>query len=141
MPHSIQYEIVRAVVPGYTAGTFHTFAPKLRDKDMSRKSHRKRSMSLGGQPYTTYYYGATSWDCDTTAVGGTAAALIEMFLQSVEDGQIFKFDPYNAPGASPGAYRNVIVDGDSYAPARRVRRGDGGAADLFTYTFKLLEIP
>ena len=140
MAHSIQYEISRAVASGYTLGALHTFAPKLRDKDEGRKSNRKRTLSLDGTVFTTYYGGVTSWSLETVPIGGTDAALVRMFLQSVEDGQVFMFDPANAPGASPGAYRAVVLDTESYTPTRRVRRGNGGASDLFVYEFRLLEV-
>ena len=140
MPHYIQYEIARDVQPGYTLGAQHIFSPRLRDKDLTRKSHRKRVSSLGGVPFTTYYYGANSWDLDTVPLGGTDANLMHMFLQSVEDGQVFIFDPYYAHGGSPSSPRAVILDSESYTPSRKVRRGAGGGSDLWVFTFKLLEV-
>lgn len=141
MAHSIKYQITRAVVAGYTIGAQHVFSPPLRDKDPKRTSHSRRSTSMGGVTYTTYYYGSTSWDAETTPVNATYLALLDMFLQSVEDGQVFTFDPYYAAGASPSDVRNVILDTTSYAPTRKVRRGNGGAGDLYTLSFKMLEVP
>jgi len=140
MPHAIQYEIARSVAPGFTLGTFHTFMPAARDKDRSRKASRKRVISLGGRAVTTYYHGATTWTVQTTPQSATNAAIMQMFLDSVEDGQVFWFDPIYAPGHSPNALRAVVLDGDSYSEDRKVRRGAGGGSDMFVFEFKMREV-
>jgi hypothetical protein len=140
MPHSIQYQITRSVAPGYTLGALNTFAPALREKDRGRKASRKRVMSLGAVPFTTYYHGSTTWQLETTPMTETQAEVMRMFLDSVEDGQVFYWDPKYAPAHTPNAYRAVILDGDTYQQDRKVKRGDGGEGDLFTFTLRLLEV-
>ena len=109
--------------------------------DPSRKVERREQMALGGAQETAYFRGERIWRSQTRAIarGTTKFSQMREFLDSVEGGEGFSFDPYNQVGASPDALRTVKLTSKGYPEARRVRRGDGGGGDFFTWVFTMRE--
>lgn len=138
MPQSVQYIIRRSVAAGYTLDAVDSFDLQVKVKDRGRKAIRDRAISLGGTVFTTYHRAEVSWSVHTTWFKGADADRMRMFLDSVEDGQIFQFDPTHGAGASPHDRRNVVIDSISYSENRE--QTGTQTNDWFAFSFKLVEV-
>lgn len=140
MPQNVRYTAQRSLVSGHTAGSVYYLDLPLSRKDRERKVRKDAQESLNGAVYTTYHHGRIHWQCATRALTPTETLAMREFLDSVEDGQSFQFDPTYAVGSSPSAYRAVVLMGTGY---REERHQTGGvqSAHSFSFKFELREVP
>lgn len=80
------------------------------------------------------------WKVQTAPLPLAEALQMREFLDSVEDGQRFLFDPIEAVGASPSYYRTVVMESTIYSEVRKDRGGDQ-TGDLFSFTFEMRVVP
>lgn len=137
---AVRYEARRSLVSGHTVGGLYTLNLQLTDCDRKRAPERKQQVSLSGNVYTTYHRGDTIWQCESAPVRGATRDAWREFLDSVEDGQIFSFDPYNWGGVSPDALRAVVIHSDGYTESRYAMLGSD-TADWFKFRFSMREQP
>lgn len=137
---NVRYIARRSLSVLHTAGTQYSQDLPLRDKDRGRKVERDQQKSLDGHLYTTYYNGAVVWHCKTRPLTGLETSRMREFLDSVEDGQVFDFDPTYGAGHSPSDYRSVTLDGTGYTE-QRTMSGTSQSSHRFTFTFDLRETP
>lgn len=138
MQHVI-YEARRSLAAGHTAGTSYTLDLRLRDKDRKRDVERKTHTAIGGAVYSTYYRGDTVWSLVTMPLAGDDAKQMREFLDSVEDGQLFSFDPFHW-AAGVADLRAVVIHSDGYTEDRYVQRGSDDE-DFFVFKFSVVEQP
>ncbi len=139
----VRYTAIRSVIVASPTRQNQSFDMNLTlmRLDPSRKVTRREQLALGGAQETVYFRGERVWRCDTWPIarGTTAFDQMREFLDSVEGGEGFSFDPYGSVGDSPDALRTVKLTSKGYAEPRKVRRGDGGGADFFTWSFTMRE--
>lgn len=118
-----------------------------------RKVVRDVQKSLSGRRETLLHNGLREWDITTEPVQGDKLDLIEEFLQAVEDGSTFEFQPYwtfGADGAdldtsetrlrSAPSVSCVLVS-DQYDLSLLIGNGNGGADDWYQLRFTVGEAP
>lgn len=135
---AVRYEARRSLVSGHTEGGLYTLNLSLTDCDRKRDTERKQQSSLSGKVYTTYHRGDTVWTCETAPVRGAARDQMREFLDSVEDGQVFSFDPYHWGGVSPDDMRPVVIQSDGYTESRYIMLGSD-TSDWFKFRFIMRE--
>lgn len=141
MPQSVTYTARRSLTSGHTAGSLYGLDLTVAEKNRGRKVERATSRSLNGTIFTNYHHGATTWNITTTPLTATAADALREFLDSVEDGQVFGFDPHNWTGVSPSTSVEVVMDSAGYTERRAVKRGGDQTEDRYVFTFTLREVP
>ena len=109
--------------------------PFNREREVNRQTHQ----SLDFTTETIYHAGRVLWPITTLMLNGADADAMVMFLDSVEDGQVFSFAPFDASTDSPIDYRNVVASA-GYVENREVSVGDD-ANDEKSYSFVLAEVP
>jgi hypothetical protein len=87
------YIATRSLRTGIDADSTQTIDLRLSDCDRRRDVTRSQAISLGGQVYTTYLRGTVFWTCATAPLGQERLQQMIEFLESVEDGQVFSFEP------------------------------------------------
>jgi hypothetical protein len=102
-----------------------------------------RHRSLTGAQEAYYQSAQESWDCVTRplfwATGTTVlqARYLAMFLDSVESGESFEFDPdHKASDGGAIVYRDVVIDSQGYQEPRVANY-----QTLFSYTFRIITVP
>ena len=140
MPQNVRYVASRSLIAGHTAEVPYYMNLKLNKKDRQRQVNRERQEMLTGAVATTYHGGNDMWICATPALTLTEAQQMREFLDSVEDGQQFTFDPLNAVGTSPTQYVNVVIETNGYTEKRFDRGGDQ-TGDYFAFAWTMRVIP
>ena len=140
MPQSVTYIARRSLVSGHSVGAAYSINLALTAKDRVRRSLGKTAVALGGQSWTTYHRGEVHWRLTTRPLTLTETRNMREFLDSVEDGQYFTWDPTYIAGASPSDRRNVRLESSSYTESRAVQRGDDQSGDRFVFTLELREV-
>lgn len=138
MPQSVQYVARRSLATGHTLGALYSMNLDLKQKDRKRDPSRTRHLSLAGSAYTIYNRGDTLWVCRSAPVQLAVADLWREFLDSVEDGQVFFWDPTHWAGSSPSALRSVVIESDGYTEDR-VARQPNQSDDYYEFGFTLRE--
>jgi hypothetical protein len=140
VPQNVLYTAARSVISGHTAGNSYTLDLALREKDRKRRVKKDIAESLDGHVFTTYHHGRVSWSIKSRPLTLTETLAWREWLDSVEDGQLFSFDPDFAAGASPHHYRGVILEGSQYSE-QRVESGTSQADHRFVFSVELREVP
>lgn len=136
---AVRYTATRSLIAGHSADTLYELNLTCADLVRSRNPVTRSDISLDGTEYSLRYRADVFWQVSLTPLNLTDLANVNEFLDSVENKELFEMDPYGAVGDSPDAYRDCVIAGKGYTEVRRVRRGDGGASDLFTVTFRVRE--
>ena len=71
--------------------------------------------SMSGKSESYYYRGKVSYVVNLIPVDSTIAERVRMFLDSVEDGQVFAFAPAGILSTPSPAYRNARIDQATYS--------------------------
>lgn len=104
----------------------------------SRLPNVVKHRSLTGAQAAYYHSVQYAWDIVTYPLlwaQGVRAADLEMFLDSVEGGEYFEFDPEGFAGGSI-TYQNVVMDSTGHSAPRRQELDS-----RFTYTFRIITVP
>jgi hypothetical protein len=95
---------------------------------------------MSGATETLFYYAKRTFTIQTEPVPLNEAQLLVEFLESIDDGQSFTFDPYGTPDNRSSSCLVVISDDQGYTQERGLPRGDGGGADCFRFSFGVREL-
>ena len=140
----VRYTAARSLIQASPTrlGQEFDFQLRLRTMTQGRDVVRKESIALSGDQETVRFRGAKRWQATTAHVarGTTEFSQMREFLDSVEGGETFEFDPYGIVGDSPADLRNVKITSKGYNETRSVQRGAGGGVDLFSWSFSLREL-
>lgn len=136
-----EYTARRALAPGHVAGNAYTLIlPSLVYCDPVRERKSSRQVSMSGRTETLWYFGKRGWRVRTEPVPLDEAGLLVEFLESIDDGQTFSFDPYGKPEAASPFSMYVISDDQGYTMSRVIQRGLGGGDDYFEFEFAVREL-
>ena len=137
----VAYVARRSLAPGHVVDSPYSLTlPNLVRCDIRRDRKTSRKVSLSGAAETLYYYSKRIYSVQTEPVPLDQSALIIEFLESVDDGQSFTFDPYGTSAFRSPASGVFISDDQGYTLDRFVMRGQGGANDLFQFSFGVREL-
>lgn len=134
----VKYTARRSLVSGYSDGAEVTFDLPARYAGMprSRQAFGHRRMSLSGQREAYYYRGETSYGVATYPLEAAKIADMRMFLDSVEEGQVFLFAPNDTSATPSPDWRNAVVEDGKYDEAVTQER-----QDLISFAFRVTEVP
>lgn len=118
--------------PAHFANVVYTIPVALKGYDRSRNPIDHVTKSLSGVQRTTTDRQEVIWACKTTPVAGADFRNLREFLTSSLSGQRFEFDDGNG-------FVWCILQG-TYREERAVMRGDGGAGDSFSISWKHREV-
>ncbi len=130
---SVTYTATRSVVASHTAGNNYALDFSAGKLDRKSKTARKTHTSRGGQSETLRYRQTITWDITTTRISGANMPLLREFLDSVDGGEVFTFDPYGT-AAAPDNPVNCKLDSNGYSETRH------GGTDSFRVSFRVREI-
>lgn len=137
----VEYTARRRLAPGHVVDTPYTLIlPSLVRCDVSRDRKSTRKTSMSGRVETLWYYSKRIFQVQTEPVPLDEAALLVEFLESVDDGQSFTFDPYGMPDNRSSYVSVVISDDQGYTQNRSTVRGRGGSDDYFGFAFGVREL-
>ena len=116
-----------------------------------RQLTRDVQKSLSGRRETLLHNGLRTWTVTTEPMEGTTLDSFEEFIQAVEDGSQFDFEPWFVVG-SPGSDYSAtetrlrasptvrcVLSSDSYNIAQLIGYGNGGKDDPYQVTFTVEE--
>jgi hypothetical protein len=129
---SVRYVARRSLVPSIVTETTVTLVLRVRYAGMnrSRRVFKNVHRALSGRRETYYEKGERSWSIGTIPLTANDSANMVMFLDSVEDGQQFEFDPDGS------GWLNVVFEQDGYSEPRQPERDN-----MFAYQFDIVEVP
>jgi len=131
----------RSLLAGISVDDTVVLDLQLRALTPSRSVDATQHKAMDGTRETNWIMGEKSWAAAVRPLLAADVAAMEQFLDSVESGQVFSFAPYNASTDSPIDYRNVVLEPSGYTWNREVQVGGGGASDLFSTGFRMIEVP
>jgi hypothetical protein len=148
----IRYTATRALA-GHAIGDLVTLIFSPADLMPGRRLTRDVQKSLSGRRETLLHTATRNWTITTEPLALDSLDAVEEFLQAVEDGSQFDFEPWWQYGADPAntdatetrlrtapTVRCVLAS-ESYEPARLVGNGNGGADDWYQVSFQVEEVP
>ena len=137
----VEYVARRTLAPFHVVDTPYPLAlPSLVRCDITRDRKTSRRTSMSGAVETLFYYSKRIYSVQTEPVPFDEARAIIEFLESIDDGQSFTFDPYGTPSLRSVAAAVVVSDDQGYTQDRVVKRGQGGADDYFQFSFGVREL-
>lgn len=137
----VEYTARRRLAPGHVAETPYTLIlPSLARCEISRDRKAERKVSMSGRVETLWYYSKRIYQIQTEPVPLDESDLLVEFLESIDDGQTFTFDPYGMPDARSSYAALVISDNEGYTQSRSTMLGRGGADDYFEFAFGAREL-
>ena len=137
---AVRYTATRSIIAGHSPDTLYELALTCGALTRSRNTVRRSATSMDGTEYSIRHRADIIWQVSLTPLDSTDLAAVNEFLDSVENAEVFEFDPYGSVGDSPDAYRDCVITGNSYTETRRVQRGDGGSGDFYTVAFQVREL-
>lgn len=132
---AVTYTARRSLIPGHAANTSYSINLPVVGLPTSRQVMNERQESLDGTRETIRLYSCEIWDVTLAVLYGTPAAQVKEFLDSVEDGQSFTFDPYGTAN-TPNNPMSAEIESKGYSRAREPK-GQGGSNDGFRFSFQL----
>jgi hypothetical protein len=128
---TVRYSAQRSLMSGVTQGTTVTLVLPIRWAGMTRSRrpfvHTRRS--LGGIRETYRYNSESTYALSTLPLPPSQALNMKQFLDSVEDGQVFEFDPDGL-----GVWIDVVIASEGYDEPREAARDT-----LVSYSFSVVE--
>lgn len=126
-----RYVAARSLVAPTIAGDTVTFTLLIRQagKQRSRAVYSNEHRAISGRRETYYEKGEQNWSLLTRPLTSTEAAQMVMFLDSVEDGRAFEFDP------GTGSFLDVQIARAGYDEPREPAKDS-----MVFYQFSLVEI-
>lgn len=118
-----------------------------------RRLTRDTQKSLGNRRETLLHSAYRTWSITTEPLSGSRLDALEEFLQAVEDGSTFEFEPYWIYGAAPAAQSatetrlrlskslTCVLGSDQYDLQLLIGDGkSGGLEDEYQVTFTVEEV-
>jgi hypothetical protein len=118
-----------------------------------REVSRDVQKALGGARETLHHYGARTWSITTEPLAGAELSYLFEFLDSVEGGEQFAFEPWSydlGPSLdldfTTARYRigeeiNAFLSSEGYSLTLVAAEGTGGADDSYQVSFTVVEVP
>lgn len=132
---AVTYTAKRSLIPGHSANTSYSMDLLVVALPTSRQVSNERQEAIDGTRETIRLYVCEIWDITLAIAYGTRAAQIKEFLDSVEDGEVFTFDPYGTAN-TPNNPLSAEIESKGYNRGREPR-GQGGATDGFRFSFQV----
>lgn len=132
---AVTYIAKRSLIPGHSANTSYSMNLPVVSLPISRNVSNERQEAIDGTRETIRFYACEIWDITLAVMYGTAAAQVKEFLDSVEDGETFTFDPYGSAN-TPVNPMSAEIDSKGYQ-SNRDPRGQGGSTDGFRRSFQV----
>lgn len=132
---AVSYTAKRSLIAGHTVNTVYYLDLPVVSMPIQRNVDRERQQSLNGNRETITFYRCEIWDVSLANMSGTLAAQVKEFLDSVEDGEGFTFDPYGSAN-TPNNPLPAEIESTGYN-SDRTPKGQGGANDYFRRSFQL----
>ena len=107
----VQYAVARSDLTASPTriGTTQTLQVTLSSMSRSRVPVKNTYRSLGGMSQTIYHRADTFWKCEHIPATGNAHLQLREFLDSVEAGELWRFDPGDGTG-----YRRMKIESKGY---------------------------
>lgn len=136
-----EYVARRSLAPGHIVDTPYTLIlPSLSRCQLGRDRRTSRKVSMSGAAETLFYFAKRTWQVQTEPVLLDEAQTLIEFLDSIDDGQSFTFDPYGSPDSRSSSCAVVVSDDQGYTLERVRTRGRSGADDYFEFSFGVREL-
>ena len=132
---AVTYTAKRSLIPGHSANSSYSINLPVVSLPTTRQVSNERQQSLDGTRETIRFYACEIWNVSLAVLYGTAAAHLKEFLDSVEDGETFTFDPYGTAN-TPNNPMTAEIESVGYDRIREPR-GQGGSTDGFRFSFQL----
>lgn len=132
---SVTYVARRSLVAGHTINTSYSLRLHVVDMPVSRNVNKTKNESLNHTSETIRLGAYEVYDVELAIADSATAANIKEFLDSVEDGQEFTFDPYGLPNA-PHNPLEAEIESTGYN-RQRFKKGQGGANDASKTSFSV----
>ena len=148
----ISYVATRAL-DGHAVGENVTLSFSAAEMSPGRKLTRDTQKTLSGKRETLLHNALRTWSITTEPFAEYRLDAFEEFIQAVEDGTVFDFEPWWTPGAYPASTSatetrlrtaqtvRCVLDSESYDLMRLIGHGEGGANDWYQVSFQLEEVP
>jgi len=137
----VEYVARRRLAPGHVLDAPYTLVlPSLERCEITRGRKTSRRVSLSGIAETLFFYSKRIYSVQTEPVPLDEARNLIEFLESVDDGQSFTFDPYGSPDFRSADAAVVVSDDQGYTMQRALQRGRNGADDWFSFSFGVREL-
>lgn len=120
----------------HVAGVTYSVAFRLTRADKSTEILKNEQRSLAGDKETLYYGRMRTWSITLEPIPAAETPLIEEFLASTANGQVFTFDPYGIE-TNPGLPMLVDREDKGHSMRRVTVTGDPLYSDHFEYSFSL----
>lgn len=118
-----------------------------------REVKRDVQTAMNGRRETLLHHGLRKWDITTGPLYGESLEAVVEFLDSVEDGQEFDFEPWRyesgpsldldfiTPRLRIAEEISCYLSSESYSLTLIASEGTGGADDCYTISFSVIEAP
>lgn len=137
MPYVI-YTATESVVSGHVLNVQYSLFFSIQSADRSKEILKRTQRALAGNKETLYFGKVATWSVLIEPVPAVQGPLIEEFLDSTADGQVFTFDPYGTEVAPKRAMQCDRED-MGYTPRRVTITGDPQYSDAMEYSFSVNE--
>lgn len=133
-----QYVAAESIMTGHVNGVTYDFDWPIQMADRTVKTLREQPASLSGKTETLYFGKQSRWSVTLAPVLAQERFLIEEFLDSVANGQVFSFDPHGTE-LRPQRLLQVVRDDEEYTVRRKTITGQPEELDYLEYSFSVLE--
>lgn len=132
---AVTYTAKRSLIPGHSVNTIYSMNLPVVSMPTSRQVDNERQQSINGNRETIRFYACEMWDVSLAVLYGTAASQVKEFLDSVEDGEPFTFDPYGTAN-TPHTPLSGEIESKGYTRGREPK-GQGGSTDGQRFAFQV----
>jgi len=130
---SVIYTATRSVTGSHVAGNNYALDFSAGKLNRKSKTTQKTHTARGGQSEALRYRQTITWDITTTRVTGPNIPLLREFLDSVDGGEAFTFDPYGT-NATPDNPVSCKLESSGYSENRH------GTTDSFRISFRVKQL-
>lgn len=120
----------------HVAGVTYSVTFRLTKADRMNEILKTEQRSLAGDKETLYFGRVRTWSITLEPIPAAETPLIEEFLASTANGQVFTFDPYGIE-TNPGLPMLVDREDKGHSTRRVISTGDAMFSDYFEYSFSL----
>lgn len=133
---AVTYTALRSIIGGHSINVSYSLDLSCTEITPSRRPSVTKNQSLSGRRESLRFFAEEIYSVELAPLAGDALAAVREFLDSVEAGEPFTFDPYGTSNV-PRDPQAAEIDGDGYELPRTGRRGQGGHNDKHTLSFKV----
>lgn len=130
---AVTYVAKRSLVAGHVVNNTYSINIPVVSMPTNRTPSKEVQQSLALVRETIYFGASETYAVQTAALTPAQVIAVKEFLDSVEDGSTFTFDPYGSVN-TPVSPLTAEIDSNGY-PGERISQGRGGADDMFRFSF------